>query len=76
MLYLFTYFVVIHRKVPLLLFKLGHQSFGLLFDCHILLKEAVLRLQLLVILTWGCKKITYLQQEKYLKNHLKCYCLN
>ena len=48
-----VYLVMIHREVPLLLFKLGHQSFGLLFDADILLEEAVLCFQLLIILALG-----------------------
>ena len=46
--------VVVLRHVALLLFKLGHQSFFLHFDQLILFKQAVLCLQLFVILAPGC----------------------
>ena len=47
------YLVMIHREVPLLLFKLGHQSFSLFFDGDILLEETVFCFQLLIILALG-----------------------
>ena len=62
----FTYFIVIHREVALLFFKLGHQSFGLLFDGHVLFQQPVLCFQLLIILAWGCTTITNLYNKKYI----------